>query len=60
MLEDFQNTWSKTMSDFIPFYTCDECGEPVDAKDITAIGFPQKFFCPNCVYDFVEQDGNGS
>lgn len=44
------------MSDFMPFYHCDECGEEVDAKDVTASGFPQKFFCPNCVYDFVEAD----
>ena len=46
----------KAMSDFMPFYHCDECGEEVDSKDVTASGFPQKFFCPNCVYDFVEVD----
>ena len=47
------------MSDFMTYYTCDECGdEKVDAKDVTAHGWkPQKFFCPSCVYDFVEQDG---
>ena len=36
------------MSHFMPFYKCDECGENVDAKDVTANGFPQKFFCPGC------------
>ena len=46
----------KVMSDFMPFYKCNECGEEVDAKDITASGFPQKFYCPNCVHDFVEAD----
>lgn len=38
------------------YYHCDECGEEVDAKDVTTSGFPQKFFCPNCVYDFVDSD----
>mgnify|MGYP003419232578 len=44
------------MSDFMPFYICHGCGEEVDAKDVTASGFPQEFFCPNCVHDFVEAD----
>lgn len=46
------------MSDFMSFYKCDGCGEQVDAKDIysTFQMSQQKFFCPNCVYDFVEAD----
>lgn len=44
------------MSDFMPFYLCHGCGEEVDAKDATATGFPKEFFCPGCVYDFVESD----
>lgn len=47
-----------SQSEFLPFYVCDSCGESVDAKDITASGWPQKFFCPACVYDFVEQDSS--